>query len=67
MDSFNELLFRRIVESITVNEIYKYKVTFNFKVRIERTVDMTDKEKNRFERKIPFINLKGFFMESKDQ
>lgn len=47
MDSFNELLFRRIVESITVNEIYK--VTFNFKVRIERTVDMTDKEKNRFE------------------
>ena len=65
MDSFNELLFRRIVESITVNEIYK--VTFNFKVRIERTVDMTDKEKNRFERKIPFINLKGFFMESKDQ
>ena len=65
MDSFNELIFRRIVESITVNEIYK--VTFNFKVRIERTVDMTDKEKNRFERKIPFINLKGFFMESKDQ
>ena len=65
MDSLNELIFRRIVESITVNEIYK--VTFNFKVRIERTVDITDKEKNRFERKIPFINLKGFFMESKDQ
>ena len=65
MDSFNELIFRRLVESITINE--RYKVTFKFKVEIERTVDMTDKEKNRFERKIPFINLKGFFMESKDK
>lgn len=49
MDSFNELIFRRLVESITINE--RYKVTFKFKVGIERTVDMTDKEKNRFERK----------------
>ncbi|UKI49245.1 MAG: hypothetical protein L6U99_10945 [Clostridium sp.] len=43
MDSFNELIFRRLVESITINE--RYKVTFKFKVGIERTVDMTDKEK----------------------
>ena len=49
MDSFNELIFRRLVESITINE--RYKVTFKFKIEIERTVDMTDKEKNRFVRK----------------
>ena len=49
MDSFNELIFRKLVESITINE--RYKVTFKFKVGIERTVDMADKEKNRFERK----------------
>ena len=49
MDSFNELIFRRLVESITINE--RYKVTFKFKIGIERSVDMTDKEKNSFERK----------------
>ena len=49
MNSFNELIFRRLVESITINE--RYKVTFKFKIEIERTVDMTDKEKNRFVRK----------------
>ena len=49
MDSFNELIFRKLVESITINE--RYNATFKFKVRIERAVDMTDKEKNSFERK----------------
>lgn len=49
MNSFNELIFRRLVESITINE--RYKVTFKFKIGIERSVDMTDKEKNSFERK----------------
>ena len=49
MNSFNELIFRRLVESITINE--RYKVTLKFKIGIERSVDMTDKEKNSFERK----------------
>ena len=49
MNSFNELIFRRLVESITINE--RYKVTFKFKIGIGRSVDMTDKEKNSFERK----------------
>lgn len=39
MNSFNELIFRRLVESITVNE--RYKLTFRFKVGIDRTIDMT--------------------------
>ena len=49
MDSFNELIFRRLVDSIVINE--RYKVTFKFKVGIERTVDMTEKAKNVFERR----------------
>ena len=42
MDKFNELIFRRLVESITINE--RYKLTFKFKVGIDRTIDMTPKE-----------------------
>lgn len=42
MDKFNELIFRRFVESITINE--RYKLTFKFKVGIDRTIDMTPKE-----------------------
>ena len=49
MESFNELIFRRLVDSVVINE--RYKVTFKFKVGIERTVDMTEKAKNVFERR----------------